>query len=167
MIHANMRNWPQFEQHYSDSAFLFLRQNLVCFSLFDWRDSDEPEKINILLLSGCCLWTLHDHKTVIRIETGLNLLILFFGVWVFKIWFFGVWVFKVWIFGVWIFAVWVFRLRILGVYKIWLLGVGVSMTPGWHSLFRHDLSTRKWFCPVGRTCYPPPADCSPDTKSTD
>ena len=29
--------------------------NLVSFSLLDQRDSNKPEKINISLLSGCCL----------------------------------------------------------------------------------------------------------------
>ena len=40
------------------------------------RDSDKPEKINISVLSGCCLWTLRYHKTLsLRwyIETSSNL----------------------------------------------------------------------------------------------
>ena len=43
------------------SATIF---NLVTFSLFNQCDSDKPEEINILLLSACCLWTLHGHKTL-------------------------------------------------------------------------------------------------------
>ena len=39
--------------------------NLVSFSLFDRCDSDKPEKkINMSLISGYCLWTLRDHKTL-------------------------------------------------------------------------------------------------------
>ena len=53
------------------------------------RDSDEPDKINISILSGCCLWTLCDHKTNRetfsvkhflfgdKIETSFNLFSLF------------------------------------------------------------------------------------------
>ena len=58
------------EQHYSDSAISFSSvkgspantikvsaaiSHLVSFSFFDGFDSDEPEKIKISLLSGCCL----------------------------------------------------------------------------------------------------------------
>ena len=46
------------------SAAILQTVNLLSFSLFDRCDSDKPEKINILLLSRCCLWTLHDHKTL-------------------------------------------------------------------------------------------------------
>ena len=75
-----IQNWLQFEQHYSDSVSTISSVknspanaikisaailNLVSFSLFDRCDSDKPEKINILLLSGCCcLWTLHNYKTL-------------------------------------------------------------------------------------------------------
>ena len=74
-----IQNWLQFEQHYSDSVSSISSVknspanaikisaailNLVRFSLFDRCDSDKPEKITILLLSGCCLWTLHDHKAL-------------------------------------------------------------------------------------------------------
>ena len=74
-----IQNWLQFEQHYSDSvsSISLVKEspattikvsatilNLVSFSLFDQCDSDKPEKINISLLSVCCLWTLHDHKTL-------------------------------------------------------------------------------------------------------
>ena len=81
-------NWLQFQQYFSDSvssissvkhspanaikisAAILQTVNLLSFSLFDRCDSDKPEKINILLLSGFCLWTLHDHKTfwVIRLR---------------------------------------------------------------------------------------------------
>ena len=44
---------------------------LFTSSLFDRRDSDKRVKINISLLSGFCLWTLHEKST------DLNL--LFFG----------------------------------------------------------------------------------------
>ena len=75
-------NWLQFQQYFSDSvssissvkhapanaikisAAILQTVNLLSFSPFDRCDSDKPEKINILLLSGCCLWTLHDHKTL-------------------------------------------------------------------------------------------------------
>ena len=83
-----IQNWVQFEQHYSDCLSLSVVKNspvnvikvsaailnLVSFSLFDRRDSDKPEKINILFLSGCWLWTLQGHKTlaVIRIEPELR-----------------------------------------------------------------------------------------------
>ena len=74
-----VQNWLQFEQHYSDSVSSIssvknspanvikmsaVILNPVSFSLFDRCDSDRPKKINILLLFGCCLWRLHDHKTV-------------------------------------------------------------------------------------------------------
>ena len=77
-----IQNWLQFQQHFSDSvssifsvkdspvnaikisAAILQTVNLLSFSLFDRCDSDKPEKINILLLSGFCLWTLHDHKTL-------------------------------------------------------------------------------------------------------
>ena len=77
-----IQNWLQFQQYFSDSvssissvknfpanaikisAAILHTVNLLSFSLFDRCDSDKPEKINILLLSGCCLWTLHDHKTL-------------------------------------------------------------------------------------------------------
>ena len=76
----NIQNWVHFGQHYSDSVFLFLRYkirqqtslinvsaailNLVRFSLFERCDSNKPETIRISILSGCCLWTLRDHKTL-------------------------------------------------------------------------------------------------------
>ena len=77
-----IQNWLQFQQYFSDSvssissvknsqanaikisAAILQTVNLLSFSLFDRCDSDKPEKINILLLSGCCLWKLHDHKTL-------------------------------------------------------------------------------------------------------
>ena len=46
------------------SAAILPTVNFLSFSLFDRCESNKPEKINILLLSGCCLWTLHDHKTL-------------------------------------------------------------------------------------------------------
>ena len=76
-----IQNWLQFQQYFSDSvssissvknfpanaikisAAILETVNLLSFSLFDRCDSDKPEKTNILLLSGCCLWTLHDHTT--------------------------------------------------------------------------------------------------------
>ena len=81
------------EEHFSDSVSLISSvknspskcdQNISCY-LFNWCDSAKPEKINILLLSSCCLWTLHDHKTLlIGIETSLlNLFFKIRGVWVF------------------------------------------------------------------------------------
>ena len=59
-----MEIWLQFEQHYSDSVSFFSLvkdspANTIkvsaAISLFDRCDSDKPEKINISLLSGCCL----------------------------------------------------------------------------------------------------------------
>ena len=67
-----IQNWLQIEQHYSDSVSSISSVkkftgkyyhsigcffHLVSFSLFDRRDSDKKEKINISLLSGCCKWT--------------------------------------------------------------------------------------------------------------
>ena len=51
-----------FRQQMSSKCWLLL--NLFGFSLFDWCNNDKLEKVNISLLSGCCLWTLRDHKTL-------------------------------------------------------------------------------------------------------
>ena len=69
-----IQNWLQFQQYFSESvssissvknspanaikisAAILQTVNLLSFSAFDRYDSDRPEKINILLLSGCCLW---------------------------------------------------------------------------------------------------------------
>ena len=53
----------------------------ICLSVFDRSDNDQPEKINISLYCGCCLWTLRDHRAiqVITIETNLRLLQTFRG----------------------------------------------------------------------------------------
>ena len=77
-----IQNGLQFQQYFSDSvssissvknspvnaiklsAAILRTVNLLSSSLFDQCDSDKPEKINILLLCGCCLWTLHNHKTL-------------------------------------------------------------------------------------------------------
>ena len=73
--------------------------NLVSFSL-DRRASDKPEKINISLLSGCCPWTLRDHKNWDELKSFLYIS-KYRGVWVFGVWVFGVWVLGFWVFGVW------------------------------------------------------------------
>ena len=79
-------------------------------TLFDRRDSEKPEKINISLISGCCLWTSRDHNKTIgdknwdefksffkinRGVWGLRFRRLSFGVWSFgsEVWVYGVWVF--------------------------------------------------------------------------
>ena len=77
-----IQNRLQFQQYFSDSvssissvkispanaikisAAILQTVNLLSFLLFDPCDGDKPENINILLLSGGCLWTLHDHKTL-------------------------------------------------------------------------------------------------------
>ena len=43
-------------------AIMFVVQIEVSF-VSTRRESDKPEKINISVLSGCCLQTLHCHKT--------------------------------------------------------------------------------------------------------
>ena len=69
-----IQNWLQFEQHYSDSVSsissvknspaIAIKISAVILNLAsDKPESDKPEKINISLLSDCCLWTLRDHKT--------------------------------------------------------------------------------------------------------
>ena len=69
-----IQNWPQFEQHYSDSVSsissvknspaIAIKISAVILNLAsDKPESDKPEKINISLLSDCCLWTLRGHKT--------------------------------------------------------------------------------------------------------
>ena len=76
--------------------------NLASFSLFDQRDSDQPEKINILLLSGCCLWTLRDHKTLAIGDKNWDefTMLFFFNSRGLSFWGLRseVWVFRIWVF---------------------------------------------------------------------